>query len=91
MFRSVRERYHANREIDAQAPWREWLWRRYARFWYGIGCLFVDVVVAGTLVQTGTTSGEVWPYAAAVAAVVALTYLEFKGYGRLWPVGHREG
>lgn len=80
----MKERYFENRELDAGAPWKEWLWHRYARYWYGIGCLFLDVVVLGTVLQSGPAP-DWWQYLLAVALVIGLGFVEFKGYGRLWP------
>ncbi len=80
----MKERYLENRDKDAGAPWREWLWERYARYWYGVGCLFLDVIVAGTVLQVGAAP-DWWQYLLAVALVIGLGFVEFKGYGRLWP------
>ena len=85
VFETLKHRSEANRQRDAAAPWREWLWERYARYWYGVGCLFLDVVVAGTVVQSGDGPTPTWQYAAAVALVIGLLFVEFKGYGWLWP------
>jgi hypothetical protein len=84
VFHRAKTRYLQNREVDAGAPWREWLWERYARYWYGVGCLFLDVIVAGTVLQGGVTPTQWWQYGAAVLLVIGLAFLEFKGYRRLW-------
>ncbi len=81
---SFRERYRANRAFDAEASWRAWLWHRYAKYWYGIGCLILDGMVAGVVLQS-TDVNQVWPYAVAIALVVGLVYLEFRGLKRFWP------
>ena len=81
----LRERYLENREKDASAPWTEWLRERYARYWYGIGCLFLVVVIAGVVLQAGPSPTQAWQYFTAVALIGALTYLEFRGYRWLWP------
>ncbi len=84
VFRSIKERYDENREIDMHASWREWLRERYAKYWYGIGCLALDGMVAGTILGLADPS-QGWPVAGAIAAVLGLVYLEFRGYLRFWP------
>ena len=81
---SLRDRYAENRLYDAEASWRAWLWHRYAKYWYAIGSLLLDGMVAGVILQT-TDVTQLWPYALAAALVVGLAYLEFRGFKRLWP------
>ena len=81
----IKERYLRNREKDANAPWRQWLRERYARYWYGIGCLFLDIVIAGTILQGGPSPTQAWQYALAAVLVVGVTVLEVKGYMWIWP------
>lgn len=74
-----------NRYTDATVPWRQWFRERYARYWYGVGCLFLDLVIAGTVLTLGSPPTQAWQYGGAMAAVVVLAYLEFRGYLWLWP------
>lgn len=85
VFRTAQERYAANRDKDASASWKTWLRERYARQWYFIGCLVLDVAVVATLLQNGMPPPEWWQYVLAVLAVAGLTYAEFKGLRRWWP------
>ena len=80
-----RERSLRNREFDRTAPWRVWLRERYARYWYAVGCLFVDMIIAATVLQGGVVPAEAWQYAVALALVASLTILELLGYRKLWP------
>ena len=79
-------KYYENRAKDLTMSWRTWLWERYARYWYLLGCLLLDLVVAGTVLQVFSGSPiEAWQYALALVLVVALAYPEYLGYERLWP------
>lgn len=84
VFRSIKERYDENRDLDMHGSWREWLRDRYAKYWYGLGCIALDSMVAGTIINVADPT-QAWSYAAAVAAVLGLAYLEFRGYLRFWP------
>ncbi len=81
----AKERYLRNRQRDANAPWREWLRDRYARYWYIIGCLFLALVIAETIIMLGPPPTQLWQYGAASLAVVVLAFFAIKGYLRLWP------
>lgn len=84
VFRSIKVRYEENRDLDLHGSWREWLRDRYARYWYGFGCLALDGLVVGTVLSvTDPTQG--WPIAAAVAAALGLLYLEVRAYLHFWP------
>ncbi len=50
-----------------------------------MGCLFFDVVVAGTITDNGVSPTQPWQYGLAVVLVVGLVFLEFMGFQRLWP------
>jgi hypothetical protein len=84
VFRSIKKRYGENREFDAKAPWREWVRERYAKQWYGIACVVLDVMLVGTILQS-TDPSQVWPYLLSAAVVVGLSYLELKVLRRFWP------
>lgn len=79
-------KYYENREKDLTMSWRAWLWERYARYWYLLGCLLLDLVVAGTVLQVFIASAiEAWQVGLAIVLVLALAYPEYLGYERLWP------
>ncbi len=81
-----RQRYVENRQKDLNLSWKRWLRDRYARYWFLLGCLLLDLVVAGTVLQVFTGSPiDWWQYALAIALVIALAYPEYLGYQRLWP------
>ncbi len=86
-FRSLKERRDAARDFDATASWREWARERYAKQWYGIGCVLLDAMVVGTILQS-TDPSQVWPILLSAAIVVGLAYLELKGLRRFWPPKH---
>ena len=84
--RSSRQQRLENREKDLTLSWRQWLRDRYARYWYILGCLVLDLLVAGVVLQFGTgTPPEPWQDALAIALVIVLAYPEYRGYVRLWP------
>ncbi len=79
-------RYYENREKDLTMSWRTWLRDRYARYWYLLGCLLLDLVVAGTVLQVFTASAIAsWQYGLAIVLVIALAVPEVLVYRRLWP------
>ena len=86
-YRSTQQRYLENREKDLTLPWRHWLRERYARYWYGLACFALDLIAAGTVLQVGTGSPpDAWQYALAIVLVLVLSYVEYRGYQRLWPL-----
>jgi len=84
VFTSIKKRYDQNREFDAKAPWREWLRERYAKQWYAIGCVALDVMLVWAILDAVDLS-QVWPYLLCVAIILGLGYLEIKGLQRFWP------
>lgn len=62
----------------------KWARERYAKQWYGVGCIILDVMVAGTILQSADPS-QIWPYPLSAAVVLGLGYLELKGLRRFWP------
>ncbi len=43
------------------------------------------MIIAGTVLQGGSSPTQVWQYVIALALVVCLTVLEILGYRKLWP------
>lgn len=62
-----------------------WLRDRYAKYWYGVGCVVLDVVLIGYILHFDASPTQPWQYALAVVALIALAYVEVKGFERLWP------
>ncbi len=86
MSESRRARRLENREKDLTLTWRQWVRQRYARYWYLLGCLLLNMVIVGTILQVFSASPIVaWQYALAIVVVIALLYPEYLGYHRLWP------
>ncbi len=83
-FSITKERYRKNRNFDMTASWRDWLWKRYAKMWYGVGSFILDGMVVGVVFQYMDAS-QVWPYLLSVAVVVGLLYLEYRGLKHFWP------
>jgi hypothetical protein len=90
VFASTHDRYLRNREIDAKATWWEWLRQRYAKYWYGIGCLAFDILLLGTILGSGEYAVQAWQYALALVFGVALVFVEVKGFLWFWPPGSTE-
>ncbi len=90
VYRTAQAKYVANRDKDASAPWRQWLRERYAKHWYLLGCLVLDIAAAATILQNGVPPTQWWQYVLAVLALVALSYVEYKGLQRFWPPEYAE-
>ena len=79
-----------DREIEEQpdevrtpreSTWREWLRGTYAKYWYGIICLFVDVVVA---LELSKSVEYPWSYLLPFIVVSALVLVQWQFYLKLW-------
>ncbi len=83
--------YYENREKDVTLSWRRWLRDRYARYWYLLGSLAVDLIVPGTILQFDTGAPpEAWEIALATVVAIVLVYLEYRGYRKFWPTAALE-
>lgn len=79
-------------EVEAKAPpteeepkeldWRDWFLKRYARAWYWVGCLFLDVIIFLEMQRSLNTNALVAGMAAVAVAVVQLAI-----YFRIWGRG----
>ncbi len=69
--------------------WRDWLLRRYARSWYWIGVMFLDVVI---FFQAQWSFGIDLVGASMLAALAILVelYIFIKIWGQNGPLGNRE-
>jgi len=67
-------------EALPEPTWRDWLKGTYARYWYVLGCFFLDIVIFIEAQRTGF-GGWALPFALVVLAVGAETLL----YLRIWP------
>ncbi|MCU0862064.1 MAG: hypothetical protein MUE65_07075 [Methanomassiliicoccales archaeon] len=68
--------------------WKHWLRHSYARYWYAILCVFLDVMVPLELYRSMTGSSQVVVPAFVLCALVALQVVI---YMRLWPRSIDEG
>lgn len=69
--------------------WKDWLLRRYARSWYWIGVMFIDVVI---FLETQWFLGLDLAGASALTALSLLVelYIFIKIWGRNGPLGNRD-
>jgi hypothetical protein len=61
--------------------WRYWLAHDYAKYWYLLGAMFLDLFL---LLEAYTQDSESIVGVVLVIAVIGLVLLEFWGYGYLW-------
>jgi hypothetical protein len=66
--------------------WKDWLLHRYARLWYWVTMLFVDVIVFLEIQRSLDTNALV-----AGMAVVAVAMVQLFIYLRIWGRGGRLG
>ncbi|MBI0584038.1 MAG: hypothetical protein ISF22_07405 [Methanomassiliicoccus sp.] len=79
-------------EVESKAPeaepppedlgWRDWLLKKYARSWYWLACLFLDVFIFLEMRRVLHTNALV-----AAMAAVAVAVLQFAIYFRIWGRG----
>ncbi len=79
-------------EVEAKAPqaeeepeelgWKDWLLKKYARAWYWVGCLFLDVMIFLEMQRLLSTNALV-----AGMAAVAVAVLQLAIYFRIWGRG----
>jgi hypothetical protein len=69
--------------------WKDWLLRRYARSWYWVGALFLDVIL---FFEAQWSFGLDLFGASALAALALLIelYIFIKIWGRNGPLGNRD-
>jgi hypothetical protein len=68
--------------------WRDWLLRRYARYWYGVVMMFIDIVIFLELPRSMGTGYLVSGMATVGAGAVQLA-LYFRIWGRGAPLGEK--
>lgn len=86
-------------EVDEHVPepemptremsWKEWALKRYARAWYWVGCLFLDVIIFLEMQRALGTNALVAGMASVAAAAVQLV-LYFRIWGRGGPLADDE-
>lgn len=69
--------------------WREWLLRRYARYWYWLAMIFLDMVIFFELQRSLGTNALVAGMAAVGAAAVQVA-IYFRLWGRGGPLGEKD-
>jgi hypothetical protein len=78
----VAERVPGPEEPVDEMGWKEWALKRYARAWYWVGCLFLDVVIFLEMQRALDTHVIV-----AGSASVAAAAVQFALYFRIWGRG----
>ena len=86
-FDPAEESHRERRHRDATMGWREWLGDRYAKYWFAVGVLFLDIVVSGLVLQGDSPPVPPWRYGVALAFVLGSAYPAVLLYRRLWPRG----
>jgi hypothetical protein len=93
--------YKRRVEVEAKPPqveeeveleplgWKDWLLKKYARAWYWVGCLFLDVIIFLEMQRLLNTNALVAGMAAVAGAVVQLA-LYFRIWGRGGPLADDE-
>ena len=81
-------------EVDSRPPppdeapkelgWKDWLLKRYAKVWFWIGCLFLDVVIFLEMQRVLSANVLVAGMATVAVAVVQL-YVYLRIWGRAAP------
>ena len=69
-------------EVPEELGWRDWFLKRYARAWYWVGCLFLDVIIFLEMQRLLSTNALVAGMAAVAVGVVQLAI-----YFRIWGRG----
>lgn len=66
--------------------WKHWIVREYARYWYVLGCLFIDAFafLEAYAFFWGYVAGTV-----VTSAVIILMFFEYRAYRSLWGKGGR--
>lgn len=72
-------------EVPEEMNWRDWFLKRYARAWYWVGCMFLDVIIFLELQRVLRADTLVAGMAAVAVAVVQLA-LYFRIWGRGGPL-----
>jgi hypothetical protein len=66
--------------------WRHWVTHEYARYWYFLGAMFLDLVL---LLEAYTRHWVGLPLTILVIALIGLVLIEVWGYFHLWGKGGR--
>ncbi len=64
-----------------ESTWSEWARHSYAKWWYGILCMFVDLLLA---LEISSQLTEPWNYFIPTLVIVPLLVFELYVYHRLW-------
>ena len=81
---------HRDKPVEDQSSpkelsWKDWLLRRYARPWYWVGCLFLDIVIFFEL-QWAFPADVLVAIMMTVLAIIAEVYLFIRVWGRGGPL-----
>lgn len=72
------------RVMRAKMPWWDWFVHDYARYWYVLGAISLDVFLGLSLVQTFNMT-DAPGLVSVIAVLVAVSAVEVSGFLRLWP------
>ena len=81
---------HRDEPVDDQSNpeelgWKDWLLRRYARPWYWVGCIFLDIVIFFEL-QWALHVDALVSFPLTVLVILIEAYLYIRVWGRGGPL-----
>jgi len=68
---------------EKEQGWGQWLRKTYLKYWYGVGCLFVDAIVA---MEAMRLSGEGGSAALPIFLFLVLLIVEIFLYEKIWGI-----
>jgi len=80
------ERSEEPEEIDVpdkfkESSWSEWVRNSYAKWWYGILCMFLDLLLA---IEISNRLYAPWNYFIPTIVVILLLIIELYIFHRIW-------
>jgi len=72
------------RRKEAEMDWADWLKRQYARYWYFVLCLFLDVMFIGGFLGLVPRPTPGYVYALAFILLIPIIGIEYRIYGMIW-------
>jgi len=73
------------RIMRAKMPWWDWFVHDYARYWYVLGAISLDVFLVLSLVQAYNLT-DALGLVSVIAVLAAILAVEILGFLRLWPI-----
>jgi hypothetical protein len=68
-------------EKDKNVSWGVWVRRTYLKYWYVVGCVFVDLLVALEIARVGA---KAWSTSLSVFVLIVLLVVETLLYSFMW-------